>query len=165
MAKMEKNRKEEYKEQNLRYLEEIASQEGVKKLAGGILYKVTEQGSGTVSPRLDNVVSVHYRGTLMNGREFDNSYERNCPEAFRLNQVIEGWQIALQQMHVGDKWVIYIPYTVGYGNSGFAFTNVALKATTAIRITDSFSLPIFAQAIWNPCLEDAHLVFGITLKP
>ena len=53
----------------------------------------------------------------------------------------------------------------GYGNSGFAFTNVALKATTAIRITDSFSLPIFAQAIWNPCLEDTHLVFGITLKP
>ena len=103
---MAKNRKEEYKEQNLRYLEEIASQEGVKKLAGGILYKVTEQGSGTVSPRLDNVVSVHYRGTLMNGREFDNSYERNCPEAFRLNQVIEGWQIALQQMHVGDKWFI-----------------------------------------------------------
>ena len=50
MAKMAKNRKEEYKEQNLRYLEEIASQEGVKKLAGGILYKVTEQGSGTVSP-------------------------------------------------------------------------------------------------------------------
>ena len=79
MAKMAKNRKEEYKEQNLRYLEEIASQEGVKKLAGGILYKVTEQGSGTVSPRLDNVVSVHYRGTLMNGREFDNSYERNLP--------------------------------------------------------------------------------------
>lgn len=116
MAKMAKNRKEEYKEQNLQYLEKIASQEGVKKLAGGILYKVTEQGSGTVSPRLDNVVSVHYRGTLMNGREFDNSYERNCPEAFRLNQVIEGWQIALQQMHVGDKWIIYIPYTVGYGN-------------------------------------------------
>ena len=59
MAKMAKNRKEEYKEQNLRYLEEIASQEGVKKLAGGILYKVTEQGSGTVSPQLDNVISVH----------------------------------------------------------------------------------------------------------
>ena len=62
-------------------------------------------------------------------------------------------------------FVPYKTYTVGYGNSGFAFTNVALKATTAIRITDSFSLPIFAQAIWNPCLEDAHLVFGITLKP
>ena len=57
-------------------------------------------------------------------------------------------------------FVPYETYTVGYGNSGFA-----LKATTAIRITDSFSLPIFAQAIWNPCLEDTHLVFGITLKP
>lgn len=113
---MAKNRKEEYKEQNLLFLEEIALQEGVKKLAGGILYKVTEPGGGTVSPRLDNVVSVHYRGTLIDGREFDNSYERNCPEAFRLNQVIEGWQIALQQMHVGDKWVVYIPYTSGYGN-------------------------------------------------
>ncbi|MCS2892917.1 FKBP-type peptidyl-prolyl cis-trans isomerase [Parabacteroides faecis] len=113
---MAKNRKEEYKEQNLLFLEEIALQEGVKKLAGGILYKVTEPGSGTVSPRPDNVVSVHYRGTLIDGREFDNSYERNCPEAFRLNQVIEGWQIALQQMHVGDKWVVYIPYTSGYGN-------------------------------------------------
>ena len=62
-------------------------------------------------------------------------------------------------------FVPYETYMVGYGNSGFAFTNVALKATTAIRITDSFSLPIFAQAIWNPCLEDTHLVFGITLKP
>lgn len=113
---MAKNRKEEYKEQNLLFLEEIALQEGVKKLAGGILYKVTEPGSGTVSSRPDNVVSVHYRGTLIDGREFDNSYERNCPEAFRLNQVIEGWQIALQQMHVGDKWVVYIPYTSGYGN-------------------------------------------------
>ena len=113
---MAKNRKEEYKEQNLLFLEEIALQEGVKKLAGGILYKVTEPGSGTVSPRPDNVVSVHYRGTLIDGREFDNSYERNCPEAFRLNQVIEGWQIALQQMHVGDKCVVYIPYTSGYGN-------------------------------------------------
>lgn len=61
--------------------------------------------------------------------------------------------------------VPYETYTIGYGNSGFAVTNLALKASTAIRITDSFSLPIFAQAIWNPCLEDAHLVFGITLKP
>ncbi len=113
---MAKNKKEEYKEPNLQYLEEIASQEGVKMLAEGVLYKVIEQGNGTVSPRLDSVVSVHYRGILIDGREFDNSYKRNCPEAFRLNQVIEGWQIALQQMHAGDKWIVYIPYTCGYGN-------------------------------------------------
>ena len=59
-----------------------------------------------------------------------------------------------------------VPYEVPqYYTNGFAVTNVALKGTTAIKITDSFSLPIFAQAIWNPRLEDAHLVFGFTLKP
>lgn len=59
-----------------------------------------------------------------------------------------------------------VPYKAPqYYTNGFAVTNVALKGTTAIRITDSFSLPIFAQAIWNPRLEDAHLVFGLTLKP
>lgn len=48
-------------------------------------------------------------------REFDNSWRRNYPEAFRLNEVIEGWQIALQRMHIGDHWIVYIPYTMGYG--------------------------------------------------
>jgi len=61
-------------------------------------------------------VSVHYRGTLIDGKEFDNSYKRNCPEAFRLCDVIDGWQIALQQMRVGDKWIIYIPSEMGYGS-------------------------------------------------
>ena len=113
---MAKNKKEEYKEQNLQFLEETASQEGVVKLPCGVLYKVLEKGTGTVSPQPSSVVSVHYRGTLIDGREFDNSWKRNCYEAFRLNQVIEGWQQALQQMHIGDKWIIYIPYTLGYGN-------------------------------------------------
>jgi hypothetical protein len=52
-----------------------------------------------------------------------------------------------------------------YTNSGFAVTNVALKGMTEIKINDKFSLPIFAQAIWNPCVEDAFLVFGVTLRP
>ena len=51
----------------------------------------------------------------MNGYEFDNSWKRGYPEAFRLNQLIEGWQIAMQQMHVGDHWIIYIPSEMGYG--------------------------------------------------
>ncbi|CAK7027084.1 MAG: Outer membrane protein MIP [Parabacteroides sp.] len=108
-------KKEEYKEKNLQFIEEIALQEGVVKLPCGVLYKELLKGSGTVSPELSSVVSVHYRGTLINGREFDNSWKRGCPEAFRLNQVIEGWQQALRQMHVGDRWMIYIPYTLGYG--------------------------------------------------
>lgn len=109
-------KKEEYKEKNLQFIEETALQEGVVKLPCGVLYKELVKGSGTVSPELSSVVSVHYRGTLINGREFDNSWKRGYPEAFRLNQVIEGWQQALRQIHVGDRWLIYIPYTLGYGS-------------------------------------------------
>lgn len=60
-----------------------------------------------------------------------------------------------------------VPYEAmnQYGNNGFAVTNIALKGSTVIKVSDSFSLPIFAQTIWNPCLEDAHVVFGITLRP
>lgn len=108
-------RKEEYKTKNEQFLEELRAENDIKELPAGILYRVIEEGQGTNTPRLNSIVSVHYKGTLINGREFDNSWKRNCPEAFRLNEVIEGWQIALQQMHVGDRWIIYIPYAVGYG--------------------------------------------------
>lgn len=109
------NKKDIYKESNLQFLEEAAAMEGMVKLPSGVLYKVITSGNGTISPKRDSVVSVHYRGTLSNGREFDNSWKRGTPEAFRLNQVIEGWQEALQLMHAGDRWLIYIPYTSGYG--------------------------------------------------
>lgn len=109
-------KKEEYKKKNLQFLNELSSQEDVFALPCGIYYKVLESGSGTICPNVRNIVSVHYKGSLIDGRIFDNSYERNCPEAFRLCDVIEGWQLALQRMHVGDKWVIYIPYSMGYGN-------------------------------------------------
>lgn len=108
-------RKEEYKNQNEQFLDALRAEKDIKELAAGVLYRVLEEGQGGKTPRLNSIVSVHYKGTLINGREFDNSWKRNCPEAFRLNEVIEGWQIALQQMHVGDHWIVYIPYTVGYG--------------------------------------------------
>ena len=109
-------KKKEYKEANRRFLKNLSFQEGVFALPCGIYYKILETGEGTVSPGARSIVTVHYKGSLIDGREFDNSYERNCPEAFRLSDVIEGWQVALQKMHVGDKWIIYIPYTMGYGN-------------------------------------------------
>ena len=108
-------RKQEYKETNLEFLKELSSQEGVYALPCGIYYKVLETGTGTVFPNVRSIVTVHYKGSLINGRVFDNSYERNCPEAFRLCDVIDGWQLALQRMRAGDKWIIYIPYTMGYG--------------------------------------------------
>ena len=66
-----------------------------------------------------SIVTVHYKGSLIDGQVFDNSYERTCPDALRLSDVIEGWQVALQKMHVGDKWIIYIPYAMGYGIKSF----------------------------------------------
>ena len=108
-------RKEEYKLQNEQFMQALRAEADVYELPCGILYKVLEEGSGTATPRPGSVVSVYYRGTLINGREFDDSWKRNCPEAFRLSEVIEGWQIALQKMRVGDRWIIYIPYTMGYG--------------------------------------------------
>ena len=109
------SRKEEYKLQNEQFLEQLRTAEGIKELPCGILYRVLEEGRDGPTPRLNSVVSVHYKGTLINGREFDNSWKRNCPEAFRLNEVIEGWQIALLRMHPGSRWIVYIPYTMGYG--------------------------------------------------
>lgn len=111
-------RKEEYKLQNEQYMEALHAEQDIKELPCGILYRIVEEGNGGATgstPRLNSVVTVHYKGTLINGREFDNSWKRNCPEAFRLNEVIEGWQIALQRMHIGDRWIVYIPYAMGYG--------------------------------------------------
>ena len=110
------SKKEIYKNKNIEFLKELSTQEGINSLPCGIYYKVLETGEGKVSPTVRSIVSVHYRGTLTDGKEFDNSYKRNCPEAFRLSDVVDGWQIALQQMHVGDKWIIYIPSEMGYGS-------------------------------------------------
>lgn len=108
-------KKEEYKIKNQEFLKEISAEEGVVTHPSGILYKVINSGDGKVSPVDRSIVTVHYRGTLINGREFDNSWKRSCPEALRLTDVIDGWRIALKLMHVGDRWMVYIPYELGYG--------------------------------------------------
>ena len=88
-------KKEEYKLKNEQFLQNLRTEEGVKELAAGVLYRILESGQGSsATPCPNSIVSVHYKGTLINGREFDNSWKRNCPEAFRLNEVIDGWQIA-----------------------------------------------------------------------
>ena len=76
-----------------------------------------KSGNGP-SPADTNTVKVHYRGTLLDGTEFDSSYKRGEPAQFKLNQVIKGWTEALQKMHVGDKWELYIPPSLGYGPNG-----------------------------------------------
>ena len=90
--------------------------------ASGLQYHIIAEGSGTESPRPDSVVSVHYRGKLTDGFEFDSSYKRNQPATFPVNGVIRGWTEALQLMKVGDKWELTIPPDLGYGSQGAGST-------------------------------------------
>lgn len=111
------SKKSEYKLKNEAFLEQAAQEEGVMKLPKGLLYKVLQSGDANGNtPKLNSIVCVHYTGKLINGRTFDNTRNEQCPAAFRLNEVITGWQIALSRMRPGDRWLIYIPASMGYGS-------------------------------------------------
>lgn len=99
------------------FLEENKKKEGVKTLPSGLQYKVLAEGSGKTPQAADNV-TVNYKGTLINGAEFDNSYKRGQPATFRPNGVIKGWTEALQLMKEGAKWQLFIPPELGYGERG-----------------------------------------------
>ncbi|MGV3532261.1 MAG: FKBP-type peptidyl-prolyl cis-trans isomerase [Chthoniobacteraceae bacterium] len=99
------------------YLKENGKKEGVKTLPSGLQYKVVKEGSGK-SPKATDTVSVHYRGTLIDGTEFDSSIKRGEPAEFPVNRVIKGWTEALQLMKEGDKWMLYIPSHLAYGERG-----------------------------------------------
>ena len=97
-----------------KFLAENKTREGVVSVPGGLQYKVLKQGDGE-KPSPDSTVVVHYRGTLLNGKEFDSSYSRGEPLALNLKQVIKGWQIALPMMQTGSKWQLYVPSDLAYG--------------------------------------------------
>ncbi|MGK9475224.1 FKBP-type peptidyl-prolyl cis-trans isomerase [Melioribacter sp. OK-6-Me] len=99
------------------FLTENKNKEGVVTLPSGLQYKVLVKGDGP-SPKENSIVKVHYKGTTIDGKVFDSSYDRGEPAEFELNRVIKGWTEALQLMHVGDKWVLYIPPELGYGETG-----------------------------------------------
>ena len=91
--------------------------EGVITLPDGLQYKVMKEGTGK-SPKATDTVNVHYRGTLVDGTEFDSSLKRGEPASFQVNQVIPGWTEALQKMKVGAKWQLFIPGSLAYGERG-----------------------------------------------
>lgn len=111
-ADFEKNKKE-----GEAFLANNAKQTGVVVLPSGLQYKVIKSGNGP-SPKETDKVKAHYRGTLINGTEFDNSYKRGEPVEFEVKGVIPGWTEALQKMKVGDKWMLYIPTQLAYGEQG-----------------------------------------------
>ena len=93
------------------------SKEGVKTLPDGLQYKVLTEGNGP-KPTASDTVTVNYRGTLLNGKEFDSSYKRGQPASFPVTGVIKGWTEALQLMPVGSKWQLFIPADLAYGDRG-----------------------------------------------
>lgn len=103
------------KAQGEAFLDSIAKTEGVVKTESGLCYKVITEGKGAIPAKTDKV-KVHYRGTLIDGTEFDSSYSRNEPTEFGANQVISGWTEALTMMPVGSKWMLYIPQELAYGS-------------------------------------------------
>lgn len=120
MAKREEKRKKEAEENGEKaaaFLEENKSKEGVKVLPSGLQYKVIKEGEGE-SPKPNDTVKVNYRGTLIDGTEFDSSYSRNEPATFAVNRVIKGWQEGLQLMKPGAKYQFFIPPDLGYGEFG-----------------------------------------------
>ena len=104
----------ENKAAGIKFLEENKTKEGVITTESGLQYKVIKAGNGEI-PTKESSVKVNYKGTLIDGTEFDSSYKRNEPTTFRANQVIKGWTEALTMMPVGSKWELYIPQELGYG--------------------------------------------------
>ena len=97
-----------------KFLAENKTKEGVVTTPSGLQYKIITKGTGEI-PADSSKVKVNYKGTLIDGTEFDSSYKRKEPATFRANQVIKGWTEALTMMPVGSKWELYIPQELAYG--------------------------------------------------
>jgi len=122
-AKEQAKREEEMKALNAdkiaaeaKFFEENKTKEGVVTLPSGVQYKILKEGNGA-KPSANDVVKVHYHGTLIDGTVFDSSVDRGTPATFNVSGVIKGWTEILQLMPVGSKWTVYIPYDLAYGGA------------------------------------------------
>jgi len=120
MAKMQEKQKasvEKNAKEGEKFLAENAKKEGVKVTASGLQYKVLKSGTGK-TPKLSDTVKTHYHGTLVDGTVFDSSVERKEPATFPVQGVIPAWTEALQLMKEGDKWQLFVPSKLAYGEQG-----------------------------------------------
>lgn len=111
-------RKKEQTEAGENFLAENAQRDSVHTTASGLQYEIIKQGNGPKVTSTSDEVTVHYKGTLIDGKVFDSSYDRNETISFQLNRVIKGWTEGLQLMPVGSHYRFYIPYDLGYGERG-----------------------------------------------
>lgn len=115
------------------FLAENAGKEGVVTTETGLQYKVLTEGDGK-KPTAEDIVEVHYKGTLLDGTEFDSSYKRNSTVKFPVQGVIPGWTEALQLMPVGSKWELYIPSDLAYGPGGTGGGPIGPNATLVFEV-------------------------------
>ncbi len=116
-TKLQEEQTAAVKEEGAKFLAENARKEGVVTLPSGLQYKVLNAGTGA-TPKASDSVECHYEGRLIDGSVFDSSYQRGETATFGVTQVIAGWVEALQLMKEGDKWQLYIPYNLAYGERG-----------------------------------------------
>jgi FKBP-type peptidyl-prolyl cis-trans isomerase FkpA len=109
---------EENKAAGAAFLATNATKPNVKTTASGLQYEILTPGTGTTSPKATDNVTVHYKGTTIDGKEFDSSYSRGEPTSFPLNRVIPGWTEGVQLMKEGAKYRFYIPSELAYGDQG-----------------------------------------------
>jgi FKBP-type peptidyl-prolyl cis-trans isomerase FklB len=112
-----KSSAEKNKAEGKKFLDENAKKDGVTTLPDGLQYKVVKQGTGD-KPKPTDVVEVNYRGTFIDGKEFDSSEKNGGPVSFPVNEVIKGWSEALTLMPIGSKWQLFIPSDLAYGDEG-----------------------------------------------
>ncbi|RPJ06443.1 MAG: FKBP-type peptidyl-prolyl cis-trans isomerase [Deltaproteobacteria bacterium] len=135
MAKQQEGAKklgEKNKTEGEAFLAENKKKEGMITVPSGLQYKVMKAGSGK-KPKATDTVTVHYRGTLIDGTEFDSSYKRGQPVSFPVNGVIPGWSEAVQMMEEGAKWQIFVPSNLAYGERG-AGRDIGPHATLIFEI-------------------------------
>lgn len=143
MAKAAERRKEEMKrlkelaDKNKRqgqlFLAKNAKKKGIVTTKSGLQYEIIKEGKGK-SPTKSDVVVTHYRGTLLDGTEFDSSVKRGQPATFPVNGVIQGWTEALQLMKVGSKWKLYVPSNLAYGPNGSRSGTIGPNATLVFEV-------------------------------
>jgi FKBP-type peptidyl-prolyl cis-trans isomerase FklB len=116
-SKKQQKQSESVIEDGINFLRENGKREGVTTLASGLQYEVINDGTGP-KPSIEDNVTTHYHGTLIDGTVFDSSVDRGEPASFPVGGVIKGWTEALQLMTVGSKWKLYVPYDLAYGERG-----------------------------------------------
>ena len=132
-AERQKQATEKNKEEGAAFLVENAKKDGVVTMPSGLQYEIIKEGTGK-SPGKSDKVEVHYRGTLINGTEFDSSYKRGKPATFGVDKVIKGWTEALQLMKEGAKWTLYIPPNLAYGARAPARGVIGPNATLIFEV-------------------------------